>query len=154
MPALSRTLRGLDPTLAAAGPFLRQVNPFLRFLELNQVRLTDFMSTPAATLGGIRSTVPGSKSNGHVLPQMIVTGAETLPSLTRGKGERGNAYPASNIRPDPGAQILPSFDCKQQGEKPPTNTPGCKVQGPLPSGGGVSQYYPQVREAGPGGVLP
>ncbi len=154
LPALSRTLRGLDPTLAAAGPFLRQVNPFLRFLELNQVRLGDFMSVPPSTLGGIRSTVPNSKSNGHVLPQMIVTGPETLPSLTRGAGERGNAYPAPNIRPDPGAQILPSFDCARSGEKAPTNTPGCKVQGPLPSGGGVSQSYPQVREGGTGGTLP
>ncbi len=154
LPALSRTLRGLDPTLAAAGPFLRQVNPLLRFLELNQVRMTDFMSTPAATLGGIRSTLPDSKSNGHVLPQIIMAGPETLPSLTRGAGERGNAYPASNIRPDPQAQILPSFDCTRAGgEKPPTNTPGCKVQGPLPFGG-LEQYYPQVREGGTGGTLP
>ena len=153
LPALSRTLRGLGPTLAAAGPFLRQVNPILRFLELNQVRVSDFMSTPGAGLAGIRSTVPGSKSNGHVLPQILVTGAETLPSSTRGVGERGNAYPAPNIRPDANAKSLPSFDCKRSGEKPPTNTPGCKVQGPLPFGG-LEQYYPQVREAGTGGVLP
>jgi phospholipid/cholesterol/gamma-HCH transport system substrate-binding protein len=153
LPALSRTLRGLDPTLAAAGPFLRQVNPFLRFLELNQVRIADFMAVPASTLGGIRATVPGSKSNGHVLPQMIVTGPETLPALTRGAGDRGNAYPAANVRPDPNAQILPSFDCGRSGEKAPTNTPGCKVQGPLPFGD-LRQYYPQVREAGTGGTLP
>jgi virulence factor Mce-like protein len=153
LPALSRTLRGLDPTLAAAGPFLRQVNPLLRFLELNQSRVTDFMSTPSATLGGIRSTVPDSKSNGHVLPQMIVTGQQTIPALTRTADNRGNAYPHANARPDPTAQILPSFDCKQSGEKPPTNTPGCKVAGPIPFMG-QNQNFPQAREGGPGGTLP
>ena len=153
LPALSRTLRGLDPTLAAADPFLRQVNPLLRFLELNQVKLGDFMNTPAATLAGIRSTVPDSKSNGHVLPQIIMAGGQTLPSLTRGAGDRGNAYPRPNTRLDPGAQILPSFDCGRTGEKPPTDTPGCKVAGPFGIGG-RGDAYPQVHEAGPGGALP
>jgi virulence factor Mce-like protein len=153
LPALSRTLRGLDPTLAAAGPFLQQVNPLLRFLELNQVKLADFFSVPPSTLGGIRSTPPDSKSNGHVLPQIIVTGAEMLPALKRSSDNRGNAYLAPNARPDPAAQILPSFDCKQSGEKGPTDTPGCKVAGPVPFGN-LSQYYPHVREAGPGGTLP
>jgi virulence factor Mce-like protein len=153
LPALSRTLRGLDPTLAAAGPFLQQVNPLLRFLELNQVKLADFFSVPPSTLGGIRSTPPDSKSNGHVLPQIIVTGAEMLPALKRSSDNRGNAYLAPNARPDPAAQILPSFDCTQSGEKGPTDTPGCKVAGPVPFGN-LSQYYPHVREAGPGGTLP
>ncbi|MEY2441267.1 MAG: phospholipid/cholesterol/gamma-HCH transport system substrate-binding protein [bacterium] len=153
LPALSRTLRGLDPTLAAAGPFLQQVNPLLRFLELNQVKVSDFFSVPPSTLGGIRSTVPGSKSNGHVLPQIIVTGAEMLPALKRSSDNRGNAYLAPDARPDPIAQILPSFDCKQSGEKVPSDTPGCKVAGPIPFFN-RSQYYPQVREGGPGGTLP
>ncbi len=80
LPALSRTLRGLDPTLKSAGPFLRQLNPILRFLELNQVKVADFMAVPPSVLGGIRSTVPGSKSNGHVLPQIIIAGEQTLPA--------------------------------------------------------------------------
>ncbi len=106
LPALSRTLRGLDPTLAAAGPFLRQVNPFLRFLELNQVRLTDFMSTPASTLGGIRSTVPDSKSNGHVLPQMHRHGSgDAAVADARGRRARqrlpGVEHPARSGRADP-----------------------------------------------------
>jgi len=153
LPALSRTLRGLDPTLASAGPFLRQLNPILRFLELNQVKVADFMAVPPSVLGGIRSTVPGSKSNGHVLPQMIIVGEQTLPALSRTPDNRGNAYPAPNARPDAFSQALPSFDCKRTGEKPPNSTPGCKVSGPMPFGG-VSQSYPNVREAGPGGVLP
>ena len=82
LPALSRILRGLDPTLASAGPFLQQLNPLLRYLEFNQTKLSDFLAIPASTLNGKRATVPGSKSNGHVLPQIIMTGAETLPALT------------------------------------------------------------------------
>ena len=153
LPALSRTLRGLDPTLAATGPFLRQVNPLLRFLELNQSKLAAFITVPGAALGGIRSTVPGSKSNGHVLPQVIVAGEQSLPFPTRTPDNRGNAYHSPNSRADPSSNTLPSFDCRNGGEKGPSSTPGCKVQGPVPFGG-LSQSYPQVRPAGPGGVLP
>ncbi|MEJ7825206.1 MAG: MlaD family protein [Solirubrobacteraceae bacterium] len=153
LPALSRTLRRLDPALATTGPFLRQLNPILSFLELNQVKISDFFAIPPAVLGGIRSTVPGSKSNGHVLPQVIVAGEETLPALTRTKGNRGNAYLPPTSSPDPQAEVLPSFDCANSGEQSPTNRPGCKVAGPIPFGG-LSQRFPQVREAGPGGVLP
>ena len=153
LPALSRTLRGLDPALAAAGPFLRQLNPLLRYLELNQVKVSDFMAVPGSTLGGIRATVPDSKSNGHVLPQMIVAGPQALSALMRSGDNRGNAYLAPDARPGGVAQILPSFDCGQSGEKPPTDTPGCRVAGSIPFGG-LDKAFPQVREAGPGGTLP
>jgi len=153
LPALSRTLWALDPTLESAGPFLRQVNPILQFLELNQVKLADFMAVPPSALGGIRSTVPGSKSNGHVLPQMIVTGEQTLPALSRTPDNRGNSYPRPDARPDSFSQALPSFDCARTGEKAPNSTPGCKVSEPIPFGG-VTKRYPNVGEAGPGGVLP
>ena len=102
LPALSRTLRGLDPTLAAAGPFLRQLNPLLPFLELNQVKLSDFFAVPPSVLGGIRSTVPGSKSNGHVLPQVIVAGAQMLPALTRTAGEPRQRLPGAGRAARPG----------------------------------------------------
>ncbi|HEY1539175.1 MAG TPA: MlaD family protein [Solirubrobacteraceae bacterium] len=153
LPALSRTLRGLDPTLAASGPFLQQLNPLLKFLELNQVKLADFLGVPPSVLAGKRATVPGSKSVGHVLPQVIMTGLQSLPALKRTADNRGNAYPAPNARIDPSSQTLPSFDCKTTGEKGPTDTPGCKVAGPQPFGN-LDQYYPQVHEGGPGGTLP
>jgi phospholipid/cholesterol/gamma-HCH transport system substrate-binding protein len=150
LPALSRTLRGLDPTLAAAGPFLRQVNPFLQFIELNQTKLSDFLVTPGVATGGVRATVPGSKSNGHVLPQIITLGEQSIPALTRTPDNRGNAYHPPNAKPDPDVQILPSFDCRNAGgEKPPTSTPGCKVEAPSPLG-----QFPRVPEGGPGGTLP
>jgi virulence factor Mce-like protein len=153
LPALSRTLRGLDPALASTGTLLRQVNPLLRFLELNQAKLGDFLTTPGSVTAGIRSTVAGSKSNGHVLPQIIIAGQQSLPALTRSPDNRGNAYLSPSSRADPDTNVLRSFDCRNSGEKGPTNTPGCRVEGPIPFGN-LEQYYPQVREAGPGGVLP
>jgi phospholipid/cholesterol/gamma-HCH transport system substrate-binding protein len=152
LPALSRVLRGLDPTLAATGPFLQQLNPILQFLELNQTKLTDFLNIGPVALGGIRATVPGSKSNGHVLPQIIVTGSQSFPALRRSKDNRGNAYLPPNSRRETPALTLPSFDCRHVGEKPPTNTPGCVEAEQIPFQG-RRQRYPQVREAGRGGTL-
>ena len=89
-----------------------------------------------------------------MLPQIIMLGSESLPALsTRSKTNRGNAY----IRPDAGARpgrtfILPSFDCNNSGEKGPTNTPGCRVQGQVPFEG-LSQRFPQVQPGLPGGRL-
>ncbi|HEV2059077.1 MAG TPA: MlaD family protein [Solirubrobacteraceae bacterium] len=153
LPALSRILRGLDPTFAATGPFLQQLNPLLRYLEFNQTKVSDFMSIPPATLGGIRAAPAGSKSNGHVLPQIIMMGAESLPAPTRTKTNRGNAYIRPDANRDPEKMILPSFDCKNAGgEKPPTNTPGCRVQGPVPFQD-RTQFYPNVSPALTGGRL-
>ena len=152
LPALSRTLRGLDPTLAATGPFLQQVNPLLRYLEFNQTKITDFMSIAGGTLNGIRAAPAGSKSNGHVLPQIIMLGSESLPALTRSKTNRGNAYIRPDANRNPPSMILPSFDCNNSGVKPPTNTPGCRVQEDIPIQG-LSQRFPQVRPGLPGGRL-
>ncbi|HEV2777088.1 MAG TPA: MlaD family protein [Solirubrobacteraceae bacterium] len=154
LPALSRILRGLDPTLSATGPFLQQLNPLLRYLEFNQTKITDFMSIAGGTLNGIRAAPAGSKSNGHVLPQVIVFGSESLPApRTRSKTNRGNAYVRPDANRDPGrTMVLPSFDCNNSGEKPPTNTPGCRVQEDIPFEG-LSQRYPQVQPGLPGGRL-
>ena len=153
LPALSRILRGLDPTLASTGPFLQQLNPLLRFLELNQAKVTDFLNIGPAAIGGKRTPPPGSKSNGHVLPQIIVAGSESFPALRRSRSQRGNAYRLPTNRRDPGKIILPSFDCANAGgEKGPTNTPGCKVQQPVPFEG-KAQRYPNVEPALEGGRL-
>lgn len=152
LPALSRVLRGLDPTLEATGPFLQQLNPLLRYLELNQMKVSDFFDIAPSALAGVRSTLPGSKSNGHVLPQVIMLGSQSLPALTRTRDNRGNAYLRPNAKRDPGTLVLPSFDCRRTGEKPPTDTPGCKEQGPIPFGG-LNLRFPQVREGGRGGSV-
>jgi phospholipid/cholesterol/gamma-HCH transport system substrate-binding protein len=153
LPALSRVLTGLDPTLAAAGPLLQQLNPLLRFLEFNQAKVSDFLNIGPSALGGIRSTPPGSKSNGHVLPQIIMTGTQSFPTLTRSADNRGNAYLRPNSRRDPDSLVLPSFDCNRTGEKGPTSTPACRVQGPVPFGGEALRF-PHVRQGAPGGVPP
>ncbi|CAN5124060.1 hypothetical protein BH20ACT16_BH20ACT16_11460 [soil metagenome] len=153
LPALSRILRGLDPTLAATGPFLQQLNPILRYLELNQAKVTSFLNIGPGALAGKRTPPPGSKSNGHVLPQIILVGSESLPALSRSRGNRGNAYRAPDNRRDPDRLILPSFDCVNAGgEKGPTSTPGCKVQGPVPFEGN-EQRFPNVEPAQSGGRL-
>jgi virulence factor Mce-like protein len=153
LPALARTLRGLDPTLKSAGPFLQQVNPILRFLEYNQVKISDFMNIGPNAVGGIRSTTPNNKSNGHVLPQIIVAGSQSLPAVARTPDNRGNAYLAPFVTPDASLLTLPSFDCKRTGSKPPTSTPGCKEQGNF-TFQGLSTRFPQVREGNPGGIGP
>ncbi len=152
LPALSRILRGLDPTLASTGPFLQQLNPMLRYLEYNQAKLSDFFAIGPVALAGIRSAPAGSKSNGHVLPQIIITGSESLPAPVRGTANRGNAYLKPDARRDPRALVLPSFDCIRSGEKGPTNTPGCVVQGAVPFGG-QNRRFPNVEPAQPGGRL-
>jgi len=153
LPALSRILRGLDPTLASTGPFLQQLNPLLRYLEFNQTKVSDFLGIPASALGGIRSAPAGSKSNGHVLPQVIMFGAESLPAPSnRSKTNRGNTYLRPDAARDGEKFILPSFDCNNSGEKGPTNTPGCRVQGQVPFEG-ESQRFPQVQPGLPGGRL-
>jgi ABC-type transporter Mla subunit MlaD len=152
LPALSRILRGLDPTLASTGPFLQQLNPLLRYLEFHQSSLSSFLNIGPSALGGRRAVPAGSNSNGHVLPQIIMFGSESLPALTRGKANRGNAYLEPGYRRDPGTLIFPSFDCNQSGEKGPTSTPGCKVQGALPFEGN-NQRYPNVEPGRSGGRL-
>ena len=153
LPALSRILRGLDPTLASTGPFLQQLNPLLRYLEFNQTKVSDFLGIPASALGGIRSAPAGSKSNGHVLPQVIMFGAESLPAPSnRSKTNRGNTYLRPDAARDGRTFMLPSFDCSNSREKGPTNTPGCRVQGQVPFEG-ESQRFPQVQPGLPGGRL-
>ena len=153
-PALARVLRGLDPTLAAVGPFLQQLNPILRYLEFNQAKVSDFLNIGPNALAGIRSTTPGNKSNGHVLPQLIVAGAQSLPAAERTPDNRGNAYLQGTEQPIIGDPFLtlPSFDCNHiGGEKPATeNSPGCKIAGRIEPFG---EFFPNVEPAAPGGAL-
>ena len=144
-------LRGLDPTLASTGPFLQQLNPILQFLELNQTKVSDFLNIGPSALAGKRTPVAGSKSNGHVLPQIIVAGSQSLPAARRTGDNRGNAYLAPDAAPSREALVLPSFDCVISGIKNPTNTPGCRVQGPVPFQG-LNDTFPKVLEGGPGGT--
>ena len=123
-------LRGLDPTLAATGPFLQQLNPLLRYLEFNQTKLSDFLAIGPARSAASARRCRARKSNGHVLPQIIMTGARVAAGADAHDRPTA-ATPTSGPTParDPETMILPSFDCNTPGEKAPTNTPGCSVQG-------------------------
>jgi ABC-type transporter Mla subunit MlaD len=161
-PALARVLRGLDPTLAAFGPFLEQLNPFLEYLEYSQTQLSDFISVGPAALQ-IKLPGGGADSLGHALPQIIVTGSQSIPATERTADNRGNAY----LRPNAltfdrykrdGFLILPTWDCGNTstgGEKRPgpENDPGCFVQEPLRFQGRL-QRFPQVGLAASGGRTP
>ena len=160
LPALERILGGLEPVLVAAGPVLRQLNPLLQWLQYNQQILSDIMSVPGSAIGGVRETGNPS-ANGHVLPQIITTGRQSLVTPTRSPDNRGNAY----LRPDAynweryleGFNILPTWDCANAGgehrPEPPREpgsggNPGCVVQEPFDFKGEV-QRFPQVRESRP-----
>ncbi len=154
-PALGRVLNGLDPTLASTGPFLQQLNPILEFLETQQPTLSDFFGTPPSAFG--LKLAPAGESMGHALPQIIVTGMQSLTAATRTADNRGNAYNRAGVLAEAGVKdptrfILPSFDCDNSGgPKPPTNTPGCSVAGTQPFQG-KDDRFPQVQESSPGGV--
>jgi ABC-type transporter Mla subunit MlaD len=151
-PAMARVLRGLDPTLARVGPFLQQLNPILQYIELNQVQLGNFFNVGPGALGGKRAVTPGSPSNGHVLPQIITLGLQSLPAATRTPDNRGNAYLGPQAYSKRPYYTFPSFDCNNSGEKAPSfGSPGCVVQEPIPFQG-RSQRFPQPHAAGPGGA--
>ncbi len=107
-------LRGLRPVLDATGPFLAQLNPVLQWLTYQQGTVSNFIAMPGWALQGKAGTsVPGS--NGHVLPQLITAGSQTLITPTRSPDNRGNTY----FGPDSlnldtyrnGFFILPNWDC-------------------------------------------
>ena len=155
-PALSRVLRGLDPTLAAFGPFLQQLNPILEFVELYQATVTDFLNIGPSALAAKRAVRPGSKSQGHVLPQLVVLGDQSEPQSERDDENRGNSYLAPDALDGDGFrtpfQILPNWDCDHIGGPRPAGEeePGCFVQGPI-SFGGKLERYPNIEPARPGG---
>ncbi len=157
LPALARVLRGLDPTLASLGPFLSQVNPILEYLELQQPTVSDFLDNGPSALGLKLPVPPGSQSTGHALPQLIMTGSQTLAAAQRTADNRGNAYlpPGGLVDPrlvDPSRFTLPSFDCDHVGgPKAPTDTPGCYLANDVPFQG-RTQRFTNVLTALPGGV--
>lgn len=151
LPATSKVLRGLRPVLNATGPFLSQFNPVLQWLVYQQGTVSNFISMPGWALQGKASTVvPGS--NGHVLPQLITAGSQTIVTPTRSADNRGNAY----LAPDAynlnsyrdGFDILPNWDCARTGgnRKPTGSSPGCVVQRDL-TFSEDSGHFPYILES-------
>jgi phospholipid/cholesterol/gamma-HCH transport system substrate-binding protein len=158
LPATSRVLRTTSPLLAQFGPFLEQLNPILQMLELQQATVADFLNTGPSALKLQIPTSEGNKSNGHALPQIIVTGSQSFPQERRTPDNRGNAYfgpsALTNGVKDADKLTLPAWDCGNTGgPKGPTDTPACFVQQPIPFQG-RTQRFPQAREATPFGTGP
>ena len=154
LPALDQFLGGLTPALDSAGPFFAQLNPILNFVEMYNVKVSDFISLGTWALGGRRAT-PDKNGMGHVLPQIITTGNQSILTPTRTEDNRGNTYfKPDALSPDPrlkqGFFVPPVWDCANAGgEKKADSTPGCYVQENIPFQG-RSTKFPQVREDMPG----
>ncbi len=154
LPAMQRVLEGLTPTLAALGPFLEQLNPILQWLQLYQSTVSDFLSVGPGALAN-REPTPNPQGLGHVLPQLIVVGDQTLLTKRRTRSNRGNTYFGPDVLESPQIghkEILPNWDCHNAGgEHGPGATnmggfggdPGCFVQGPIPFQG-KSDFFPHV----------
>jgi phospholipid/cholesterol/gamma-HCH transport system substrate-binding protein len=149
LPALSRVLRGAAPVLEATRAFMAQFNPILQWLVYQQGTVTNFVDMPGWALNG-RASTTNPNSNGHILPQLIVAGSQTLVTPTRSPDNRGNAY----FLPDAlnfntyrrGFEILPNWDCAPSGgeQRPQAqDDPGCIVQGDHRFKG-QNQHYPHV----------
>jgi virulence factor Mce-like protein len=158
LPALSRVLRGLDPTLASVGPLLENLNPVLEFLELYQATVTNFLNIGPSALAVKLSTPPGAKTNGHALPQHAIFGSQSLPAAERSPDNRGNAYfaPDGLVFRDKAARLIipPNWDCKHVGGERAAGgmgDPACFEQGPI-AFDGSSLKYPHVRSGRPGGL--
>ena len=153
LPALGDVLTALRPSLGATGNFLAQLNPVLQWLEINQGATTDFISIGGAATAGKRAT-QNPNGNGHVLPQLITTGSQSLITPTRTGDNRGNSYLEHGWgtfdRYKEGFYILPTWDCANAGgEKKPDATPGCYVQGPIEYQG-TNLRFPHLVEDMPG----
>jgi virulence factor Mce-like protein len=149
MPALASVLRALEPTFAATGPFLAQLNPLLQWLEINNGKVSDFLGAGPAALAGKRSTNQAG-GQGHVLPQLITTGSQSILMPERSSDNRGNTYlKPSALAPDPRYKdtfVYPNWDCVPSGgEKKADDTPGCYVQEPIPFKG-ANDRFPRIRE--------
>jgi hypothetical protein len=141
---------------SASDVFLEELNPILRWLSLNQQNVSDFISVGPSALAN-REPTPNDNGRGHVLPQIIVIGDQSILTRTRTPSNRGNTY----IEPGGLAksrsqrqQILPNWDCRPSGgpqgpgEGEPElgfeGSPACYVQGPIPFAGNDNNRFPHV----------
>ena len=146
-PALNRVLRGLTPVFEQTTPFLSQLTPIFQYIEANQYVLTDFISIGGAATAGIRGG-RGKGTNGHVLPQLIVGGSQSVPTSRRTEDNRGTSYPVFGSLADPGIGknlVVPSFDCQHVGGPRPRteDLPACFEQGDF-NFKQMSRRYPHV----------
>jgi phospholipid/cholesterol/gamma-HCH transport system substrate-binding protein len=153
LPALTETLKGTKPLLAASAPFLGQLNPILDFLGLYAHQVSDFVGNAASGLAShVPSATPGA--TGHILRQLSPNGQETLGvHRTRLATNRGNTYfnpLALSSQATAATDMFPNWDCRNAGGPQPKNTapiggsPACIVQSPLVFQGKQQGALPHV----------
>ena len=164
-PALGRVLRGLDPTLASLGPFLEQLNPILEFLEVNQNLVSDFISIGQTALNFKLPVDASNKSAGYALPQLIMLGSQSIPTMTRDPNNRGNSYlePTAYLTDEYRRDrfVRPTWDCANAGGDsrqvadgpPPSHKVACVTAPPWKFQGKLERY-PRVGAASRGGATP
>ncbi|MBA2239770.1 MAG: MCE family protein [Solirubrobacterales bacterium] len=92
-PALSSTIRGLDPVLKALDPFLANLTPLLSFLEYQKKTFADFFTGPSAALAGSLPRLNGQPARRAFLRQTGYNSPEAASVLReRLDTNRGNAY--------------------------------------------------------------
>ena len=156
LPALERILNGAEPLLAAVGPFLEELNPILAWLALNQQQVSDFLSIGPSALAN-REPTPNGNGRGHVLPQLIVLGDQSILTRTRTGSNRGNTYiePGGLTKPrNQERQILPNWDCRpSNGPQGPGKgepilgfggNPACFIQDSIGFAGNDDNKFPHV----------
>ena len=158
LPALSRTLRGAEPGLAALSPLLENLNPVLEFVELYQATVGNFLNIGPSALG-VKLDPPNNqnRTNGHALPQQVIMGSQSFPAKERSPDNRGNAYlPPDGLLFDERAsrfEIPPSFDCNHVGVHTSRGDgdPGCWESDPVEVLGRAFKF-PKVSAGSRGGL--
>ena len=153
LPATREVFEGLRLLLIEVPPFLNQFNPILDYIGVHVYTLSDmFANLGVATAAKVNN--PGAGQIGHYLRQFGPQGAETAAIYpTRAPSNRGNAYlnPLGVLNSPEGQKykVLPSFDCRNSGEKEPGGTPaspGCRVQKPFEFLGKPTTRYPRLEQ--------
>jgi phospholipid/cholesterol/gamma-HCH transport system substrate-binding protein len=151
LPATGRFVGALRPFLTALDPFLANVNPVVRYLRTYRTDVTNFLSNPESTLGGMADPRPGEQAPRFAL-RLISYLAPTSLSLypNRLNTTRGNAYFLPNgVNAPVGAKngIFANFDCKNTNFTPTGPPNGQVTENPILPG----QTKPDVNNGNPPG---
>lgn len=131
LPALSRFLDALRPTMIALDPFLANLNPIVRYVDFYKPQVADFLANPAAgTAGALPPRNPGDPANPgqptprHLSRQGAIINAESLSIYPqRRRTNRGNGYLLPNAIGNPRSasegEVFPGMDCENTNSSAP-----------------------------------
>jgi ABC-type transporter Mla subunit MlaD len=160
LPALTRFLDALRPTMVALDPFLANFNPIVRYLDYYKPQVADFLANPSAGTAGALPATAGQPTPRHLSRQGGIINAESLSIYPqRRRTNRGNGYPMpyaiGNFRSNAEGEVFPSMDCENADTSAPGNevllTPGASdpsvQEGLFPLGANFDPQQPIVGAA-------